>query len=674
MVDPLLKAIQSETSGERPLMLLGRLASCHRIQSSPGFREAARLCEEAARSWGLETEIHTFPADGSTSFWGCPIPMEWEAHEATLELIEPQRTRLADFTESRISLIQRSAPAQMDSAEIVMLQDGLERAEYKNVDVSGKLVLTKGNVERVHELAVQEFGAAGILFDGIREVKPVRTRADLPDARQYTSFWWRPEDRKCFGFVLTPRQGDWLRGLLAASTKPRARVSVRAEFRPGEMEVLSCFIPGETLEEVLLVAHLCHPQPSANDNASGCVSVLEAMRTIKTLVESGEIGPLKRGVRALLLPEMTGSIAYLANHEERLPDLLCALNVDMAGENQTLCGSTLLLETPPDACAGFSTELGTFIQRRVFNIQADEDSDKARSLGQERLSLYPFAGASDHLIFSDPDVGIPCPSLCQWPDRFYHTDADTPDKVDPAMLSASAAIAACYAAFAATAGEREARWLSVEMLTSLKQAVTEEVRQQLTSAIRSGSSAKDTLALLRKKLSYMAERKKEALVHLRRLGARPEHVEETKEEVNEWVRREFADAERNCMALLSRSNRSCGRKTNDTPERNDALKSAVPSRILRGPSGTGMVARSFWGKLNKRDRERLWQLLERHKRTPDVFRALSWFWVNGRRSLADIADLVEMETGVRDDELLGDYYSFLEKVGLVSVSRRGGGN
>ena len=99
------------------------------------------------------------------------------------------------------------------------------------------------------------------------------------------------------------------------------------------------------------------------------------------------------------------------------------------------------------------------------------------------------------------------------------------------------------------------------------------------------------------------------------------------------------------------------------------LKSAIPSRILRGPSGTGMVARSFWGKLNKRDREKLWQLLQRHKKTPDVFASLSWFWVDGRRSLAEIADLVELESGARDDELLERYYSFLEKVGLVKLTR-----
>ncbi|KPJ61028.1 MAG: hypothetical protein AMJ46_03355 [Latescibacteria bacterium DG_63] len=665
MIVSLLQSIQRETSGERPLVLLNELTSCHRIQSSPGFRKAALICEEAARNWGLETELLTFQADGATSYWGYPVPAEWEAHGATLELIEPERRKLADFSESKISLIQRSVSAHIDSVEVVLLQDGLEKSDYKDIHVSGKLVLTKGTMERVRELAVEQFGAIGILFDGIREIKPGRSRLDLPDAREYTSFWWRPEDKKCFGFVLTPRQGDSLRSLLASGKEVRAKVNVDSEFRTGRMEVLSCFIPGESLEEVLLISHLCHPQPSANDNASGCVSVLEAMRTLKVLIEKGEIGPLKRGIRALLLPEWTGSFAYLASHEERIPDFVCALNVDMAGENQGLCGSTLIIEAPPDACRGFTFELASLIQKQVFGT-GDGIGGK-RNLTQERISLRPFAGGSDHMVFSDPDVGVPCPSLCQWPDRFYHTDMDTPDKVDPAMLAASAAIAACYAAFAANAGEKEARWLGSEMMSSLKQAVTEGIQRELTSGLESAAPSGEKLAVLRRRLSYLLERKKEAFVHLERLGLKVDEVYEAGEEANEWVRREFADAEKSYLSLLGRARRKAASK------RSDELRFLVPSRVIKGPSGLTMVARTFWVKLNKGDRERLWQLFETHKDTPSVFTTLSWFWVNGKRTLAEIADLVEMECGARDDKLLETYYTLLEKVGLTKMTRKGAG-
>jgi len=714
MIESLLKTIQNEVSGERAMRLLNKLVTCHRIQSSPGFRKAAHICAEAARSWGLETEIHTFKADGETSFWGCTIPMEWEASDARLGLIEPQRTDLADFLDCRISLIQRSAPAHIDSAEIVVLNDGLEKQEYERINVAGKLVLTKGSVERVHELAVEKFGALGIIYDGMREVKPARSRLGLPDAREYTSFWWRPNDKKCFGFVITPRQGDWLRSLALSPTSPdaspassgqsesgplaqgrsrldspganasdsdpakpgsptrlKAAVIVDSAFRDGTMEVVSCFIPGSSLEEIVFVAHLCHPQPSANDNASGCVSILEAMRALKSLIEKREIPSPKRGIRALLLAEMTGSAAYLASHEERLRDFVCALNVDMAGENQALCGSTLMVEAPPDACRGFSTELVSAILELVF--KKNDLHGKTAGLPQERIAVVPFAGGSDHVNFSDPDVGVPCPSLRQWPDKFYHTNLDTADKVDPAMLSAAAAVAACYGAFAANAGEKEAKWLGFEMLARLKQSTTKEIRRSLSSALERGSTSGEGLAHLRKKLSYRLERIKDSFEHLGRLGMAVPEVKELKEEANEWVRREFADAEKDYINFLSRSKSASESASEGSGKVSAKLEGAVPSRVLRGPTGFGMVARAFWSKLGDEDREGLWQLLRLHDKIPRAFVPLSWYWVDGKRSLAEIADLVEMECGVRDDAFLEDYYLLLEKVGLVKMREKGPG-
>ena len=45
--------------------------------------------------------------------------------------------------------------------------------------------------------------------------------------------------------------------------------------------------------------------------------------------------------------------------------------------------------------------------------------------------------------------------------------------------------------------------------------------------------------------------------------------------------------------------------------------------------------------------------------------ALALYWVDGTRSLLDIADLVELETGGRDVELLLAYFRLLEKLGFV---------
>lgn len=740
MLGRIVTLMQNEISGERAINLVTRIAAHHRIQSSPGFRAAAELCEQVVRGYGLETETFRYVADGKTSLWGCLIPQEWEAVSATLELIEPEKQRLADFSECKISLIQRSAPASLDSVEIVVMNDGLEKSEYAGADVRGKLVLTKGDVDRVHQLAVEQFGAAGIVFDGMREVKPVRSRLDVPDARQYTSFWWQPGDKKCFGFVLSPRQGDRLRALAASGAgagRPlRARARVDSYFRDGSMEVLSCFIPGESLEEVTLISHLCHPEPSANDNASGCAAVLETMRAIKALLDRREIPPLKRGIRALLLPEMTGSFAYLATHDERFRDMVCAFNVDMAGENQTLCGSTFMIESPPDVSRGFTRELAAVILDRVF--QGRTSSGGTGEILQERIAVRPFNGGSDHIIFTDPDVNVPCPSLGQWPDKFYHTSMDTPDKTDPAMLAAASKLAGTYAVFSATAGVTEARWLGLEVFAALKRDVTQEVSLRLTGALdKAGTdgaaSARAELARLRKKLSYMLERSKAGFEHLARLGLPEAEVMQLKEDANEWVRREFSAAEANFLGLLgspetepsatagsaTAGTRAPGDRPSEavtaaggatgtpepaagvpaagtqtgaeaaagtdaagtdaagltaTPERRarlERLASLVPHRVLKGPSGHGMVTETYWSQMDRPERESLWRMFRRHERTPRTFHTLPWYWVNGKRTLAEIADLVEMETDLRNDEFLEEYFEFLEKAGLVKIEKLG---
>jgi hypothetical protein len=51
-----------------------------------------------------------------------------------------------------------------------------------------------------------------------------------------------------------------------------------------------------------------------------------------------------------------------------------------------------------------------------------------------RYATTPFGDGSDHFIFSDSTVGVPMPMLIQWPDKFYHTSADTIEKVDPRII------------------------------------------------------------------------------------------------------------------------------------------------------------------------------------------------------------------------------------------------
>jgi hypothetical protein len=49
--------------------------------------------------------------------------------------------------------------------------------------------------------------------------------------------------------------------------------------------------------------------------------------------------------------------------------------------------------------------------------------------------------------------------LIQWPDRYYHSDLDTPERCDPDSLALAARTAATYAGFLAVIGPGELPWL-----------------------------------------------------------------------------------------------------------------------------------------------------------------------------------------------------------------------
>ena len=365
MFQPIMSALSGRLSGDAAKDHVSEICRFHRIQASPGFRQAAAFVHGRLAQSGLDVETLSFAGDGKTFHWSYLSPPEWEAEEAELWLTGAgdERRKLADYprVQDRPHPAQRRhAAGRASRAELEVLDDGTEDEHYLGKDVRGKIVLTaSADLRRVRELAVDKYGAIGILYDGMSESPPVRTRIDLPDARQYVSFWPAGDEKSpCWGFSLTPRIGDELRKLArqtAARGPVRLWARVKSRFVPdGRIEVVSALIPGECDEEVLVVAHLCHPQPSANDNASGAGAAMEMALSLHSLIRDGSLAKPRRGIRFLWVPEMTGTFAYLANHPERIAKTIAAINLDMVGQNQDLCGSSFLVETHSKGAARIS--------------------------------------------------------------------------------------------------------------------------------------------------------------------------------------------------------------------------------------------------------------------------------------------------------------------------------
>ena len=669
MLKDTFATIRQAYSGAAAKDDVAAIAGHHRIQASPGYRAAAEYLRRELQNAGLDADIETFPAEHNTTFWTAASFQEWEATAATLRLIEPQdqACKLADYRELKISLIQRSASFEGE-AEIVLLKDGLEEEEYEGLDLSGKIVLTKGRLERVRQLAVEKHGAVGIIFDGMRKAPPVREAIDLPDARQYTSFWWRDsEQKKCFGFVLSPRQGAWLRELIRNRAKegqppPKVRAHVESRLYDGALEVVTACIPGQTDEEVIVVAHLCHPQPSANDNASGAAAILEAARTLARLIAAGDLPQPRRSIRFLWVPEMTGTYAYLAAHEDDIPRMVAGINLDMVGQDQAQTGSSFLIECPPQATSSFAPDLLERLREELFD-------DAPSHTGLDGYALFRhatvgFSGGSDHYIFADPTVGVPMPMLIQWPDKFYHTSADTLDKVDPAMLGRAGTLASAYAFFVANADEDETAWLANEMQARFQVRLARLVQAQITEMwdSKAPAAARDALQTSERRTAHALERHKEALSTLTRLwvGLGP------------LTQVLGGEAEQMAQIELNRARRAAGDRVralgadglSEPPEEPDEWErkaaGMTPRRLYRGPVDFGSVA----FKLLPKERDS-WRKLIESRRGARTLPTLAEYWADGRRTALEIVDLVEMESGIRDAELIVRYFELLHKLALL---------
>ena len=320
--------IRAAYRGEMAHRHVTAISGFHRIQASPGYRAAAHYVAEQLSDAGLQVNVLGYPADDATRFWQSPSFLEWSCEAATLHLLPPDGERpqdkaahptlLCDFGVTPISLIQRSISVEGEFEVVAPRgKGGLEPADYEGLDVAGKVVLTNKPVGQVTAVAVRQLGAAGILFDGMQAGG--RTDLDLPDALQYTSFWWAGQaEPDAWGFVISPRQGRVLRERLEKGETLRVRASIDSELYPGAIEVVEALLPGDEMadgEEILLVSHLCHPQPGAHDNASGAAALLEAAVTLARLISDGRLPAPRRGIRFIWPPEMTGTFAYLAGEK-----------------------------------------------------------------------------------------------------------------------------------------------------------------------------------------------------------------------------------------------------------------------------------------------------------------------------------------------------------------------
>jgi len=241
---------------------------------------------------------------------------------------------------------------------------------------------------------------------------------------------------------------------------------------------------------------------------------------------------------------------------------------------------------------------------------------------------------------------MPAPN--QWPDKFYHTTADTLDKVDPAMMGKVCVLSAAYAYWLAGAGEPEARWLASEMSARFRQKVIGMVQETVTDT---GEEERPGWETLRSRLEYQVERHQEALASLTRLAT---------VDTSGWQAEDggFAEAE------FARAAGLLPQGPDAVEEESEEAARLIPHRLFRGP----LLIEAYVSRLDEAGRDEWWELSRRiRERAFRTTPLLAQYWADGQRTVGEIGRQIALETGLEAAPLLVEYFCFVERLGLIEL-------
>jgi len=497
-------AIANEYSGEAAQENTRRIVEYHRIQGSPMMAAVAeqvvlpRLKAMGLEAGLLEAKIEQFPSDGKLRYGTYVSPMGWDMRSGELwvESVAGQKNfkplMLCRYADVPMCVSTYSKGGEW-SGELVDVGSGLTPADYQHADVRGKVALASGYAANVVRQAVLQHGAVGVVIypaDG--------DRPDHPDLVRYNGIWPRAEElgKTSGGFQISRNQYDMLKSLMR-SGPVRVHGKIDATLGPGKLTLVHAWIRGteHPEREVLITGHLDHPKWSANDNASGSGAMIEAARTLATLIAARKLAPPKLTIHFMWVPEYFGTLAYVSNHSEARscaawddprnkpgtpdpgkPCILIDINMDMVGEDTVKTNSRFYFTHTPDSIGSMLVEAllpDLLEQTREANLYAPTGT---RNYWQPEA--IPYAQGSDHDVFLG--LGIDATMLGHDPDWTHHSSEDKIDKTDASEFRRVGAFASAAAYWIAAWGESEGQEMDRIIARSHAHIMSEVLRRTVS--------------------------------------------------------------------------------------------------------------------------------------------------------------------------------------------------
>jgi len=476
-------AMAQELSGEAAKRNLEGVARNHRQRGSRGFHAAAELVAERARTYGLsDVSILQFPADGKIFYGTQRSRLAWDADFA--ELWEMRKNRdgdtwnpavlIASYEGMPVALAEDSESADV-TADLVDVGNGAAEGDYVGKDVRGKIVLAGVPPGGVQGLAVEKFGAAGI----------------ISYAQNQRTAWWGEDENlvrwghlesfpktKTFAFMVSLKTARALRERLARGEQIHLHAAVRAGQHAANYEVVTATIPGADpklkQEEIVFSCHLDHQRPGANDNASGCVTILEVARTLQKLITEGKLARPARTIRFIWPPEIEGTTTLLNARPEMAQHIKVAIHMDMVGGGPVTKAIFHVTRGPmslPSFVHDVAEAFGDFANQQTEKLAKTGVAEYplvAPEGGKEPLlaEFAPFSMGSDHDVYQEGSFRIPAIYMNDWPDRYIHTNFDSAANIDPTKLKRAAFIGAASAYFLAQVTQKDEDTVKEQTLIS----------------------------------------------------------------------------------------------------------------------------------------------------------------------------------------------------------------
>jgi len=295
----------------------------------------------------IPIKIYEIPTGTEVFDW--TVPKEWNIRDAWIK--DLQGNRIVDFRKSNLHVLNYSTPVD--------------------------------KVVSFHELK-------GHLF----------TLPEQPDLIPYRTSYYKEQ----WGFCLEHNR-------FINMKDEEYHVFIDSSLEDGSMSYGELYIQGNTDDEVLISAHICHPS-LCNDNLSG---VSLAVHLAESLLEEEN----RYSYRFLFMPGTIGSIAWLARNEDNVKNIKYGLVLSCAGDSGNI----------------------TYKKSRQGNAEIDKIVEKVLADTAEKFEIRSFTPYGyDERQFCSPGFNLPVGCFMRTPfSEFpeYHTSADNLDFVKPEALADS---------------------------------------------------------------------------------------------------------------------------------------------------------------------------------------------------------------------------------------------